>query len=233
MAYWVSGSSAPFDDTLKVTTTIGLNTATTGGIDTRPIDGFRQGVELNTVEKFFVSTQPKLWGGSIKFDGRVSHLNETHTYGQAVSFADFFGKSQFDDRLRKFDPSLYIRLGGSYPFPLLFNDGPQQQEENTVEPLTIPYKKSSPESIGYIVRSIHGALEDGQDNSYSGTVLLSQFIEFGPPIATKQFLDQGEQRLGDTFAGSIIVPGYMSTAQQKAKPFVDQEVEYLLTDITV
>ena len=230
MAYWISSSVVPFDDTLTITTLIGLNSVTTGVSNTKPIDGFRQGVELNTVDKFFISTQPKLWGGSIKFDGKVSHLNETYTYGQAVSFAEFFGKSQFDDRLKKFDSTLYINLGGSYPFPLFFNEGPQQQEENVVEPITIPFRKNSPEYVGYLAKGIHGSLEDGQDDKFFGTTPISHFFEYGVPLKTMPFLDQGEQRLGDAFSGSVIIPGYVSMEKTKIRPYNDQDPEILIIE---
>jgi len=233
MAYWISGSSTPFDDTLAIKSTLGLNSAGPGGIDTRPIDGFRQGIELNTVDKFFVSTQPKLWGGSIKFDGTVSHLNETRTYGDMVSFAEFFGKSQFDDKLRAFDPVLYMQLGAEYPAPLLFNNGPQQKEENTVEPLTIPFKKDTSESVGYIAHGVHGFLEEGQEDRFGrGTSPLSGFVEFGVPRITRPFLDQGEARTGDTFAGSVITPGYASMNETLVVPFTDQENEYITNQIS-
>ena len=224
MAYWVSGSVIPFDDTLAVKSTLGINTVTTGGIDTRPIDGYRQGVELNTIDKFFKSTQPKLWGGSIKFDGTVSHLNETHTYGQTVSFAQFYGKSQYDDRLIPFDPVLYIKLGGSFPTPILFNDGPQQKEENVVEPLTIAFKRSTNEAVNYIAHAMHGSIEDGQEDKFErGTALLSQFVDKAVPTSPKPFLDSGEVRMGDNFSGSIVVPGYISTVTTKIVPFSDEE----------
>lgn len=233
MAYWVSGSSTPFDDTLTIKSTFGLNTVTSGGIDTRTIDPFRQGIELNTIDKFFIGIQPKLWGGSIKFDGTVSHLHDTRTYGQSVSFPEFFGTPDFNDKLRIFDPVLYIELEGTYPFPLLFNKGPQQNEENIIEPLTIPFRKSTHESVGYLVRNMHGSYEDGQNDRFGrGTIPLSSFYKFGKKEETRSFFDGGEVILGDILSGSIVVPGYASFTEQKIRPFSDQISEFLLTNVT-
>jgi hypothetical protein len=233
MPYWVSSSSQPFDDTLKVKSTIGIHGATSGGIDTRDIDGYRQGVELNTVDKFFKSTQPKLWGGSIKFDGTVSHQNEQHTYGQSVSYTEFLGVQYFDDRLKIFNPVDYMGLGGNYPFPILTNGGPQEQEANTVEPFTIPFKKNTPESNKFLIKGIHGSFENAQESKFgNGGAIIEYFYEFGSGSLPKPFLDQGEVRFGTDFTGSIIIPGYTSQVEAKISPFNDQVKEYILKNIS-
>jgi hypothetical protein len=235
MAYWITGSTTtPFDDSLKNSVIQGISSVQEDGIDTRAIDGYRQGIELKSINHFFVSTQPKIWGGTVKYDGEVSHKIDLNVYGQTVLFSEFYSKTFFDDKLRKFESIDYMQEAANYPFPIMFNDGPQQQEENTIEPLTIPFKKNTPEAINYIAKGLHSNIEDGQYDQFfnKGTAMLSNFIEHYKPGKVKAFLEQGEERIGQNFSGSIVVQGNVSTTNYPNEIFDDQNNACFIHEVT-
>lgn len=131
----------PFNDSPQVVY-IPTNTGT-GGIATLEIDPFRQGVEIQTNSRKFFGIQPKLWSGN---DGHYTTLN---IIGQARSFTEFTNTPLWTE-LPIFDPVAYLSLASSYPLPIIFNDGPQQQEETTMEPISIPFKKHTNEGPFFV-----------------------------------------------------------------------------------
>lgn len=226
MAYWVTGSYTPFDDSLKAPTKVPVDTSKIP-IDTRAYDQLRQGVEITHPKFLFAGTQPKILGGGgpDRF-GRMHHFNnEIEQYGTAVSFTDFFGTAAWEE-LPKFDPVVYVmdRLG--YPYPIMFNNGPQQAQEAIIEPLTIPFRLSSNEGR-MIAHKVTGEYEDGNalDDPYTkSSSQIENYIDINnTPLITRPFLDSGEERFGNSISGSVYRDGYVSTAQRLMVPFLDQE----------
>jgi hypothetical protein len=65
-----------------------------------------------------------------------------------------------------------------------------------------------------------------------GTAKISNFISLTIPSGCKKFLDSGEQRFGNSFTGSVVIPGEVSTFTAPSIPFTDQEGEYIVKELT-
>lgn len=233
MAYWVTGSIEPFDDSQQVIKYL-PRTTTNPAIDTRAFDGYRFGVELRNFGDIYNATQPKIWGGEFDQTGSVVHEQDITTYGQAVTFTSFFDSHLFIDN-PKFNPVAYVALGNSYPLPIMFNDGPQAQQEAIIEPFTIPQRFNDVESLD-VARTVRATVEDGNelDGRNKGTSIVEQFIELSSSMVVRPWLDEGELRYGSaTYPSSaIIMPGYLSKAQKQLQPFIDQTNDYYNSYIT-
>jgi hypothetical protein len=233
MAYWTTSSFVPFDDAqsrrYKLPTTASQGAQ---GVIFGTTDNYRQGVDIRTTKQLFESNQPKLWGGRVERDGIITHESEPSVFGQAVSFTEFFGTHYYDDRLATFQPVEFITLGDEYPYPIIYNDGPQVQQESVIEPLTIPMRLPTNEGL-YHVHDVHGALEDGNllDGLSNGNSRIEQYIPFSSSVC-RPFLDDGEIRLGDTPAGSVYIEGYQSKVQRLAAPYNDTSDKFVLNRIT-
>lgn len=186
----------------------------TGGSDTLEIDAFRQGVELKTNKQRFAGMQPKMWAGNL------NHYVKVKTYGQARSFTEYYNSSVFEE-LPKFNPVSYIELASAYPLPILFNYGPSQEEEAYVEPITIPYRKWTPEGP-FFAHRVAGAIEDGNDidSVYKNANRTTQFVDYADPAESRWFLDEGTNYWGPVTNG-IRIDGYMSDTDRVISPFND------------
>lgn len=204
----------PFDDSRQI---VYFSTNTdTGGSDTSEIDAYRQGVEIRTNRHRFYSTQPKIWAGDINH-----HINVT-TIGQARSFTEYKNSLLYQD-LPEFDPVAYIVLGLNYPLPIIFNEGPQQEEETSLEPITIPFRKKTTEGPYYAHR-VAGSVEDGNnlDTIFKNTNRTSQFFDYDDPLEQSLFLDEGQNFFGDgTLENKIIIDGYSYARERLLRPFDD------------
>ena len=208
----------PFDDSQQV---IYIPTdADTGGTDTSGIDAYRQGVEIKTNKQRFFSTQPKIWSGD--FD----HVVDLHVLGQARSFVEFDNSPLFQD-LPEFDPVSFIVLGLDYPLPIVFNDGPQEEEETIIMPLTIPYRKNSNEGPFYAHR-VAGQLEDGNnfDTIFGNSNRTTQFKDYLNPLQQRYFLDEGEAIWGSVSNG-IVTDGYTFGQERLIRAFDDNQANAL------
>lgn len=241
MAEWVSSSFVPFDDSLskpsKVNRAADPNNPPA---DTTAIDRLRQGVELKEYKHLYASTQAKFWGGRVKEDQTLSHEMEQQNYGSPVGFTEFYGAVVWKET-QKFDAASYITMGAAaYPFPLLFNDGPQGQEVCTIEAFDIPFKKD--ETAAKMLADLRvprASLDDGNaldgrtaptNGLRTGNSRLEQFVEYAQPIATRAFLDGDGGTFGLTQTGSILIPGRVLTTQRMLTPYKDREVnDELLT----
>lgn len=202
----------PFDDSQ---TKIYIPTdSDTGGSDTVEIDSFRQGVELKTNKQRFAGMQPKFWAGNL------DHYVKIRTIGQARSYVEYENSLSFED-IPNFSPVSYIELGSNYPLPILFNYGPQQEEEAYVEPITIPYRKWTPEGP-FFAHRVAGAVEDGNDidTIFRNSNRITNFIDYKPPVQQRWFLDEGTQYWGSVSEG-IVVDGYISGQERTLSPFDD------------
>lgn len=235
MAYWVSGALLPWDDNKKsYRSNLLITSFSSLGINTLAINPYRQGVEIKTFGHLFSSTQPKIWTGETTVSGTVSHNLNDRTLGQIQSFVDFYDNKVARD-VGKFNPVEYIaNVPDDYPFPSIFNDGPQQQQEAAMEIFTIPMRKDSNEGP-YYARAVRGNLDEG--NNLDGIVAptnglgtgnsqFANFYEFTAPVSPKYYLDSACELLGQTYTGSIRLPGYTTINQRTITPF-----STVLTDV--
>ncbi len=224
MAHWVSSSFfQPFSDVFETKLVGNVLDQISGGIDTSEIDSYRQGIEITRINYFFKGTQPKIWGGNIKHNGTVSHEKDFQIYGQTIDYTKFFGESNFVDNLRDFNSVNYVSENTTYPFPIILNDGPQQAEEASIEPFTIPFRKQGNEPVYAIARKIKGFIDGGQDNPYTnGTYLATQFFDMSQESNARKFYDFGDQLFGDTMTGSVKIPGFIPNTRTLSAPFNDE-----------
>src|SRR5690606_30726142 len=129
------GQFTPFNDTDKprIQQAIQIIDAVQG-YDTTQIDRFRQGVNVRLPQHLYKTTQPKIWSG------RFDHQTKVITFGQARSFVEYDDSTIFREK-PEFNPVWFIEDRENYPYPIIFNDGPQQEEEASIEPFTIPMRK--------------------------------------------------------------------------------------------
>lgn len=201
----------PFDDTQ---TKVRGPRPTRNGINTTGWDQYRQGVEIINDRFRFLGTQPKIWSGNT--DGSTSVV----TYGQVrgtIEENPIGLESKFLD-LPKFNPVAYISMGFAYPIPIQFNEGPAQQDEAIIEPLSIPFRQHRNEGPFY-AHAIRGDLEDGNNfdsHIVRSTNRIEQFVEVGEPTTIRFFLDEG----GDYF-GTVKRDPYIADIERKVTPFDD------------
>lgn len=191
----------PFNDTnqSRIEQAVLAVGVVSGGMDTTLIDQHRDGVNIRTARHRFNSTQPKLWAGNL------NHYATVRTIGQARSFTEFGNSAAFIDQPisvsnpthpADFNPIQYLQ-DPNYPLPIIFNNGPQQEEEASIEPFTIKFRRASIEGQ-VTARSIKANLEDGNtfDSDQQGANRIQQFISFIPPNEPRFFLDEGEEHVG-------------------------------------
>lgn len=215
-----------------ITASIGMNTSS---MNTAAFDGLRQGVEIRTPRHWLTSNQPKIWSGNYK------HFTRIMTYGQMRSWSEYQNNISYYDNIIPFDPVLYIQSQNgninTYPFPIYFNDGPQQGEEAAVEPLTYPFRLEKSYIEGaYPARRPKGNLEDGNptpDIPQSNNRIL-QFIEYAPPLVSDPFLEAGERYIGDgSIEDSIYVEGYVDFVERMGDPYDDTAVEEIVKQLSI
>ena len=215
---------------------IALYNQSGSGMNTAAFDKFRQGVEMSRPVHVYGTTQPKLWSGNL-----AHRPYQYNPYGQMRSWTEFENTTQYYDNTIPFDPVFYIKAQengiNSYPFPIYFNDGPQEGEEAAVEPLTIPFRLQS--TVGEGAFPIHrpkGNLEDGNptpDIPQSNNRVL-QFIEYNAPLTSDPFLDAGQQYIGDgPIEDDIIIEGYVDFNLRLGDPFDDTETSELVDQLVV
>lgn len=234
MSAWIQTTFfQPFDENMVST----LGNGTSGledGKDTSEVDSYRQGVELTTTNHFFKSTQPKLWVGGFNTNGSIHHKNEFTFYGQDSSFVSFFEDTKFHDNLRNYEPVNYLNENYDYPFPILLNGGPQVQQQAVIEPFTIPFKQQTNEPVKTPARGIKGSVDGGQTNPLTfGNYVVVGFVDLKDNSTPLYFYDFGEQNFGETFEGSIRIPGYVSPQIPLTKPFDDQSQETKLKEFSM
>lgn len=208
-----------------------LTTPTSGGMDTSPIDRLRQGVEIRTPKHLLNTNQPKIWAGN--FD----HVTRITTLGQPRSWSEYQNNISWYDNTIEFNPVLYITNQEDYPYPIYFNNGPQQGEEAAIEPLTIPYRldKSAVEGA-YPIHRPKGNLEDGNPDSElpQANSRIFQFIPYDSAITQNPFLDGGQQYIGNgSVVDSIIIEGYVNFVRRVIEPFDDTEDEEIVKQLQI
>lgn len=206
-------SFTPFDDAQTV---IYFPSPTRDGMDTSGWDLYREGVEITSDKFRFLGTQPKIWSGTT--DGQI----EIVTYGQSEGNIedDPIGLGAKYKDLPRFDPVTFIILGPNYPMPLVFNDGPIQQNEAAIEPLTIPFKLKTNEGPFYAHAPRAELCEGNEFDSYvtKSSNRFEQFYEIPIPGNIKFFLDQGGSRFG-----TVNLDQFIADTERIIVPFDDAQ----------
>lgn len=219
------GKYTPFNDTDQPRTEqfrIAKHVAK-DGIDTSPYDPYRQGVEIRNNRQRFIGMMPKMWAGN------SCHAIQPSAIGQPRDFVEFTDKTEFDDLMIRFDPVRYI-TDSHYPLPILFNEGPQQEEIASMEPFIIPFRKHDTYS-NYFPRAPRGTVELGGNthdlgHGRFGTEALEQF-SYLSPSQPNPFLDEGEY-----FFGNVKIDGYVEPDQRETLPFDDTVDDYLVQQVS-
>lgn len=199
----------PFDDSRHSAVTKAAQSSYTTlnpRMSTSEIDQYRQGVEINTEKYRHLGTGPKIWAGNIL------GYTQVRTIGQAVSFTEY-ENSKIWEEFPRFNPVSYIEMGVNYPTPIDFNDGPQQNKEPSMQPLTIPFRDGLQTNEFEYAHAVRGNVEDGNPDfrKLNGSnSRISQFIDMNESADYEPFLDGGVQYFGDSLQNSIITPGYFS-----------------------
>lgn len=223
----------PFDDTQSENQYVmaAVSKQTKSGMDTTAFDAWRQGVELTQSKFVYGSSQPKFWVGNTKGFGKLL------TYGQARSWTEYENTTVFDDLVIPFNPVMFIEMGDQYPVPIYFNDGPMEEEEAIIEPLTIPFRKD-PMAGFDPPRQAHGSLEDGNPrdpyNYGRNTNRITSFIPYEDAITPDYFLDAGQEYIGaGSLQDSIVVEGFVPYILRKMEPFDDTEDEEIVKQVEI
>lgn len=210
----------PFNDTLRSTPDNFYPASTASvGMDTSGVDGYRQGVEINTNRQRFYSTQPKMWSGDL------DHAISPHPIGQARSFVEYTNTGSWKDTI-KFDPTLYLQLGPLYPLPIVFNDGPAEQEEASLMPLTIPFRIINNEGPVFAHR-IRGQVEDGNnfDTAFKNSNRTTMFKDYVDSTQPRPFLDEGQAIWGSVTG--INISGYIFGSERLIRPYDDTAIDVI------
>lgn len=212
----------PYNETPEKAVVL-LSASLSGAMDTKDIDQYRQGIEITSETHRFKGVGAKIWSGNIK------GYTQIRTLGQALSFTEYKNEKKFNDLLVKFNPVSYIELGENYPYPLIFNEGPQQNKETSVQPFTIPFRngKDSNELEIEPARSARGSVEDGNQSLLrlnGKTNKIEQIIDTRNMNKVSPFLDEGEDHIGESLDGSIRVDGYLNSDDFSIRPF--NEVQF-------
>jgi hypothetical protein len=219
MPYWVNNTFfQPFNDTANYYGRTNRNLTVSGGIDTKPIDNFREGVNLRTIGDIYNTMQLKIVfeDGSqameVNPNGELTHESSFITYGQAGDFIQFTCNPAFNDQIAGIEgtilngnsrlsrTALYLQqtaglvegtISSEEVFPIYLNGGPQFQKETIVEPLTIPERLQTNESPQELVTGIYAFLEIGNygDERRYGNSILEQMQYRNRLTTARAFLE--------------------------------------------
>jgi hypothetical protein len=130
-----------------------------------------------------------------------------------------------------FDPIQYIEDPSVYTFPRHFNDGLQQSETATMEPLTLPsFKPGASPTSQYQIHGFHGSLEDGNESVHlgKGNTRVEQLVDYDlTPRISVPFLDEGEE-----YFASVRIEGYVDTTVSLIEPYSDIEDEEIIRQLS-
>lgn len=196
------------------------------GMNTTAFDKLRQGVEMRLPKHVYGGTQPKLWAGNL-----LQRPRTFLPYGEARTWTEYENTTEYYDNTIPFNPVQYIQSQNNnintYPFPIYFNDGPQEGQEAIMEPLTIPFRAATSYVEGaFPARRPKGNLEDGNptpDIPQSNNRVY-QFIEYNSPLTPDPYLDAGQEYIGaGSIEDAIIREGYVDFVLRLGDPFNDRE----------
>jgi len=211
---------------------IAIYTQSGSGMDTSAFDKLRQGVEMRRPVHVYGSTQPKLWAGNL-----LHRPQEFIPYGEARTWTEYENTTEYYDNTIPFNPIQYITSNNDYPYPIYFNDGPQQGQEAIMEPLTIPFRAETSYIEGaFPIHRPKGNLEDGNPTSdaVQSNNRVLQFIQYEQPLTAAPFFDGGQQYIGaGAIEDDIIIEGYVKFVQRLGNPFDDTENEEIVKQLSI
>lgn len=221
MPYWVTNTFfQPFNDTAFYYGKTNRNLTVSGGINTTPIDQFREGVSLRTISDIYRTMQLKIvfedgaQSLETKPNGELTHQSTFVTFGQSGDITQYTSNAAFNDSIAGVEgttisgsnrisrTALYLIetgliVDGVLPqqevFPIYLNGGPQYREEAIIEPLGIPNRLYSNESLQEPVKGVFAFLESGNegDERRFGTDIVEQMQYRTYPTTYRAFLEQG------------------------------------------
>ena len=252
MPYWVIDQYfKPFVDTANYYGKTNRNLVVSGGMPTREIDIYREGVNLRTIQDIYSSNQIKAifedgtQDHEVKPNGELSHQSAFITYGQAGDFTQYTCNSLFNDshvgvegtmlgdngvRISKttnylIESGLIVEgyLNADDVYPIYMNGGPQFYEESIIEPFPMPYRLATNESPQEQIRGVYAFLEAGNigDERRFGTNIVEQMVYRDEPLAVRSFLEYGASYLIVTNSSGNVV-GVVDT---RPNAILDQTVQ--------
>ena len=188
---------------------------TANGIDTRAIDSFRQGVEINNnIVSIATSITPHIGSGN------ADHSFQITNYGISIGFDDANPSQPYVDS-SKFDSVEYIQNQSYCRYPLIFNGRVTGLTNSSLEPLTIPsFNPASDVEVPFYAHRIRGELASGQ------TKLFSSLIYRGHLGTSNAFHDGGSVTLGN-----IRAPGVSSGITYCFLPFDDSGNNFVISGV--
>lgn len=221
MAYWVTDIFyKPFVDIEDYYGKTNRNLVVSGGMPTKAIDIYREGINLRTVQDVYNSNQPKVifqdgtQANLAKPNGEMIHESPFITYGQAGDYIQYTSNTLFNDAHVGVDGTLldngkriskttnyliesglivegYVNADDVYP--IYMNGGPQFYEEGIIEPFPMPFRLATNESPQEQIRGVYAFLEAGNigDERRFGTDVVEQMVYRDQPITVRSFLEYG------------------------------------------
>lgn len=221
MAYWVTDIFfKPFVDIEDYYGKTNRNLVVSGGMPTKAIDIYREGINLRTVQDVYNSNQPKVifqdgtQANLAKPNGEMIHESPFITYGQAGDYIQYTSNTLFNDSHVGVDGTLldngkriskttnyliesglivegYVNADDVYP--IYMNGGPQFYEEGIIEPFPMPFRLATNESPQEQIRGVYAFLEAGNigDERRFGTDVVEQMVYRDQPITVRSFLEYG------------------------------------------
>jgi hypothetical protein len=252
MAYWVIDQFyKPFVDTANYYGKTNRNLVVSGGMPTKAIDTYREGVNLRTVQDIYNSNQLKLIvqdGTQDKLskpNGEMIHESPFITYGQAGDFTQYTANTSFNDShvgvegtmlvgngIRVSKTTNYLIESGLIVegyvnaddvYPIYMNGGPQFYEESIIEPFPMPYRLATNESPQEQIRGVYAFLEAGNegDERRFGTDVVEQMVYREQPTVFRAFLEYGANYLIVTNSSGVVV----GVVDIKPNAVMDQTVQ--------
>jgi len=214
--------STPFNDTNQPSEqqSVAKFTLAKQGIDTNPVDPYRQGVSIKTSKHKYIGMQPKIGTNS------ECHYVDVITFGQQNDFTRDTRSSLFVDKI-DFDTVGFMNSPDAY-YPILLNEGPQQGKIASLQPLTIPYKSDGTFTSQYEARGFHGNLEDGNPSVIlgEGNSRTRQFLDYEPSPVPDFFLDEGSEDIG-----GILVEGFVPIIKTSLSAYNDTLDEEIVKQV--
>ena len=251
MAYWVTDIFyKPFVDIEDYYGKTNRNLVVSGGMPTKAIDIYREGVNLRTVQDVYSSNQPKVifqdgtQANLAKPNGEMIHESPFITYGQAGDYIQYTSNTLFNDSHIGVDGTLldsgkriskttnyliesglivegYVNADDVYP--IYMNGGPQFYEEGIIEPFPMPFRLATNESPQEQIRGVYAFLEAGNigDERRFGTDVVEQMVYRDQPITVRSFLEYGANYIIVTGSNGKII-GVVDT---KPNAIMDQTIQ--------
>jgi len=251
MPYWVNDTSfKPFFDIANYYGKTNRNLVVSGGMPTKEIDIYREGVNLRTIQDIYSSNQIKAifedgtQDHEVKPNGELTHQSAFITYGQAGDYIQYTSNTIFNDSHVGVDGTILVDgkriskttnyliesgliveglLNADDVYPIYMNGGPQFYEESIIEPFPMPFRLATNESPQEQIRGVYAFLEAGNvgDERRFGTDIVEQMVYREEPKMVRSFLEYGAGYILVTASNGSVV-GVIDT---RPNAVMDQTVQ--------